>query len=286
MTDILVIGSVNLDLSAHVSRLPAPGETVSGAKLERFPGGKGANQALAACRLGAHVTLIACVGDDSTAGEALTMLHEAGVDLSRAIVHPEAPTGVALISVAESGENCIVVAPGANAELSVADIELPKASALICQLEVPGNTINEAADRFDGLFCVNLAPAREIDPHIIERADVVVVNETESAWYGDRLSACNGLVVTTYGKKGVEMDQNGELLAKTEARQIDAIDTTAAGDAFTAALTVALVEKMPPADALAFACAAGSLAATRRGAQPSLPTRDEVERFRGQAPAA
>lgn len=279
MTDILVIGSVNLDLSTHVSRLPAPGETVTGAKLERFPGGKGANQALAACRLGAHVTLIACVGDDSTAGEALAMLHEAGVDLSRAIVHPEAPTGVALISVAESGENCIVVAPGANAELSVEGIQLPKAEALICQLEVPGNTINDAADRFDGLFCVNLAPAREIDTHIIERADVVVVNETEAAWYGDRLSACRGYVVTTYGENGAEMHQLGKTIAKADSRCVDAIDTTGAGDAFTAALVVALVEKMPPNDALSFACAAGSLAATRRGAQPSLPTRDDVERF-------
>lgn len=283
MTDILVIGSVNLDLSARVSRLPAPGETVTGATLERFPGGKGANQALAACRLGAHVTLIACVGDDNTAGEALAMLHEAGVDLSRAIVHADAPTGVALISVAESGENCIVVAPGANAELSVEDIELPKAGALICQLEVPGNTINEAADRFDGLFCVNLAPARDIDKRIIERADVVVVNETEAAWYGDRLSACNGLVVTTHGKKGAEMHRRGELVAKSAAHRIDAVDTTGAGDAFTAALTVALVEKMPYAEALNFACAAGSLAATRRGAQPSLPTREEVESFIGQA---
>lgn len=279
MTDILVIGSVNLDLSAHVPRLPAPGETVTGATLQRFPGGKGANQALAACRLGAHVTLVACVGDDSTAGEALAMLHEAGVDLSRAIVHAEAPTGVALISVAESGENCIVVAPGANAELSVDGMELPKAEALICQLEVPGNTITAAADRFDGMFCVNLAPARDIDLHIIERADVVVVNETEAAWFGDRLAACNGLVVTTHGDKGAEMHRRGELVAKSEARRIDAIDTTGAGDAFTAALVVALVEKMPYADALAFACAAGSLAATRRGAQPSLPTRDEVEAF-------
>lgn len=282
MTDILVIGSVNLDLSARVSRLPAPGETVTGATLQRFPGGKGANQALAARRLGAHATLIACVGDDSTAGEALALLHEAGVDLSRAIVHPEAPTGVALISVSESGENCIVVAPGANAELSVDGIELPKAEALICQLEVPGNTITTAADRFQGLFCVNLAPARDVDKHIIERADVVVVNETEAAWYGDRLSACRGFVVTTHGRQGAEMQRQGTLVATSPARRVDAIDTTGAGDAFTAALVVALVEKMAPADALSFACAAGSLAATRRGAQPSLPTRADVEAFVAQ----
>lgn len=279
MTDILVIGSVNLDLSASVSRLPKPGETVTGATLKRFPGGKGANQALAARRLGADVTLIACVGDDNVAGEAFALLKEGGVDLSRCVVHPEAGTGVALISVAVSGENCIVVAPGANARLSLEHIDMPTAAAMICQLEVPGNTIVTAAERFDGLFCVNLAPAREIDDRIIERADVVVVNETESAWYGERLSLCKGMVVTTHGAAGAEIRADGKVVATTKAHRVEAIDTTGAGDAFTAALVVALVEQMSPDDALRFACAAGSLSATRRGAQPSLPTRQELEAF-------
>ena len=278
MTNILVVGSVNLDMSASVSRLPAPGETVTGATLERFPGGKGANQALAARRLGADVSLIACVGADATADEALALLRDGGVDLSHLLIDDSEPTGVALISVAESGENCIVVAPGANAKLSLNNMDLPGADALICQLEVPGEVIATAADVFGGLFCINLAPARDVDDAIIERADVIVVNETESDWYGDRLSLCSGRVVRTYGKDGAEMYQDSEIVAAANAPAVDAIDTTGAGDTFTAALVVALAEKMSHLDALRFACAAGSLATTRRGAQPSLPWRADVER--------
>lgn len=274
MSRILVIGSVNLDLSARVSRLPAPGETVTGATLERFPGGKGANQALAAKRLGADVTLVACVGNDGTADEALALLQDGGVDLSRLIRHPEAPTGIALICVAPSGENHIVVAPGANAELRVDD--LPEADALICQLEVPGDTIAKVAKRFDGFFCVNLAPAKEIDVAVLARADLVVVNEIEANWYGRSLAACHGLVATTYGSRGAELSKDGEVIAKASAPKVEAIDTTGAGDTFTAALTVGLTEGMPYEAALSFACAAGALATTARGAQPSLPNRQAL----------
>ncbi|MDH3748513.1 MAG: ribokinase [Gammaproteobacteria bacterium] len=277
MTDILVIGSVNLDLSASVSRLPAPGETITGATLGRFPGGKGANQALAARRLGANVKLIACVGDDATADEALALVRAGGVDLEHCMVDANEPTGVALISVTPSGENHIVVAPGANARLTLDNVDMPEADALICQLEVPGATIASAASTFAGFFCVNLAPARDIDKSIIERADLVVVNETESAWYGERLSLCNGMVATTYGKAGAELSLNGKNIARTDALLVNAIDATGAGDVFTAALTVALVEQMNPADALRFACTAASVATTIRGAQPSLPSRKEID---------
>ncbi len=275
MSHILVVGSVNLDFSASVSRLPAAGETVTGATLERFPGGKGANQALAARRLGADVTLIASVGDDATAGEALALLREGQVDLAHCVVHPAAPTGVALISVAPSGENHIVVAPGANAALTVD--ELPDADALICQLEVPGDTVADIAGRFEGFFCANLAPATEIDVAVLTRADLIVVNETEAAWYGDSLRACGGLIATTHGAAGAELRKDGELLATARPPAVDAIDSTGAGDTFTAALTVALVEGMSPRGALEFACAAGAKATTIRGAQPSLPTRKDVE---------
>lgn len=279
MSDILVIGSVNLDLSASVSRLPAPGETVTGAKLERFPGGKGANQALAAQRLGASVTLIASVGDDNTATEALKLVHDGGVNLSHCLVDADQPTGVALISVAESGENCIVVAPGANATLSLEDRKLPAADALICQLEIPDAAIKKAAAQFDGFFCVNLAPAKDIDDAILERADLVIVNQTESDWYGDRLSVCKGMIARTHGKEGAELFQDGQLFAAANAPEVAAIDTTGAGDAFTAALVVAFTEQMQPAEALRFACIAGSLATTSRGAQPSLPLRSDVNRM-------
>jgi ribokinase len=277
MTDIVVVGSVNLDLSATVARLPAPGETITGATLSRFPGGKGANQALAARRLGANVRLVACVGDDATAGEALALLREGGVDLSGLQVLPGSPTGIALICVAPSGENQIVVAPGANAAMNTAALDLGAADALICQLEVPGEAIAAAASSFEGFFCANLAPAKKIDVVVLQRADLVIVNETEAAWYGDTLAACNGMVATTYGSKGASLRKGGAVIAEAQPPRVEAVDTVGAGDAFTAALTVALVEGLEPPEALRFACAAGAAAATRAGAQPSLPTREEVE---------
>lgn len=277
MTDIVVVGSVNLDLSATVARLPQPGETITGATLSRFPGGKGANQALAARRLGANVRLVACVGDDATAGEALALLREGGVDLSGLQVLPDRPTGIALICVAPSGENQIVVAPGANTAMDTSALDLGSADALICQLEVPAEAIAGAASSFDGFFCANLAPAKEIDVVVLQRADLVIVNETEAAWYGDTLAACNGMVATTYGAKGASLQKGGTVIAEAKPPVVEAVDTVGAGDAFTAALTVALVEGQDPGAALQFGCAAGAAAATRAGAQPSLPTRGEVE---------
>jgi ribokinase len=275
--DIVVVGSVNLDLSATVARLPAPGETITGAALSRFPGGKGANQALAARRLGSNVRLVACVGEDAAADEALALLREGGVDLARVQVLGDSQTGVALICVDPSGENQIVVAPGANAAMDPAAIDPGAADALICQLEVPADAIARVANEFQGFFCANLAPAKEVDARVLQRADLVIVNETEAAWYGDTLKACGGLVATTYGSRGASLRKNGVLIAKAEPPAVTAIDTVGAGDAFTAALTVALVEGAEPVEALRFACAAGAAAATRAGAQPSLPTRDEVE---------
>jgi ribokinase len=275
VTDIVVVGSVNLDLSATVARLPEPGETITGASLSRFPGGKGANQALAARRLGANVQLVGCVGDDAAADEALALLREDGVDLSHLQVLPDNPTGIALICVAPSGENQIVVAPGANAAMEPGALVHGSADALICQLEIPADVIAGAANQFKGFFCANLAPAKEIDATVLQRADLVIVNETEAAWYGDTLSACSGLVATTYGSRGAS-------IRKPPA--VTAVDTVGAGDAFTAALTVALVEGQEPPEALRFACAAGAAAAMRAGAQPSLPTRAEVDALLSSRP--
>ena len=279
MTDIVVVGSVNLDLSATVARLPAPGETITGATLSRFPGGKGANQALAARRLGTDVQLVACVGADAAAGEALALLREGGVGLSHLQVLPDYPTGIALICVAPSGENQIVVAPGANAAMDPGALIPGSADALICQLEIPADVIARAANDFKGFFCANLAPAKEIDARVLQRADLVIVNETEAAWYGDTLEACGGLVATTFGSRGASLRKGSRVIAEAEPPAVTAVDTVGAGDAFTAALTVALVEGQEPSDALRFACAAGAVAATRAGAQPSLPVRPEVESF-------
>ena len=274
---ITVVGSVNLDLVARAERLPAPGETVTGATLARHPGGKGANQALAAQRLGAQVRLVARVGGDAMADEALALLREGGVDLRTCSVDPAAPTGVALIAVSEDGENQIVVAPGANAALLPEHLGSPDAGAWICQLEVPIRTVAQAVAEAGGFVCLNLAPAAEIPSAVLHRADLIVVNETEARFYGARLDAAPGLVAVTYGAAGASLRRRGEMLASAAPPRVEAADTTGAGDAFVAALTVALLEGQEPERALSFACAAGALAATRPGAQPSLPRRAEVD---------
>ena len=274
---IVVLGSVNLDIVAAAPKLPVAGETVTDASLQRHPGGKGANQALAARRLGADVSLVARVGDDATADEALALLREDDVDLSYLSVDHETPTGIALICVAPSGENQIVVAPGANRNLTPELLDIPKGDGLICQLEVPADSVCRAATEFDGFVCVNLAPAMSVPVEILQCADLVVVNETEADYYGSSLDAVSGMIATTFGARGAELKQDGEVIANTLPPEVNAVDTTGAGDTFTAALTVALLEKLPPQRALQFACSAGALAATQAGAQTSLPRRTEIE---------
>ena len=276
MPSVVVIGSINLDIVATAERLPVAGETVTDATLGRFPGGKGANQALAARRLGCRVRLVGCVGEDAEAGLALALLDREGVDIGGVRRDPEVPTGVALIAVNAGGENQIVVAPGANRQLLPESLEIPAADALICQLEIPAATVARAAAEFRGFFCANLAPAKHVDVTVLQRADLVVVNEVEAAWYGDSLGACGGLVATTFGAAGAVLTRDGKELARVLPPRVTPVDTTAAGDSFTAALTVALVEGQSPGDALRFACTAGAAATLKAGAQPSLPTRDEV----------
>jgi ribokinase len=279
---IVVVGSVNLDIVAAVENLPHAGETVTGASLSRFPGGKGANQALAAKRLGADAFLVACVGNDANADEALALLSAGGVDLDNCIRDGSAPTGVALIAVASCGENQIVVAPGANRELKPACFSLPEADALICQLEVPIDTINFAIESFAGFVSINLAPALIVPDELLGRADLVVVNETEAAFYGQQLDDVR-MLATTYGAKGAVLTKAGTEVARSRPASIDAVDTTGAGDTFTAALTLAIVEGMELQTALDFACTAGAIAATKQGAQPSLPQRAEVDSLMSQA---
>ena len=274
---IVVVGSVNLDFVATVDKLPVAGETVSGAELNRFPGGKGANQALAARRLGADVSLVARVGDDANADEALALLSSGEVDLSACGRDTEIPTGVALIAVPADGENQIVVAPGANRHLRPEMLSLSVADALICQLEVPVATLLHAATTYDGFFCINLAPAMPVPDALIKRADLLVVNETEAEFYGAALTGCDGLLATTFGAAGAALSRKGEMIAKAKSPVIEAVDTTGAGDTFTAALTVALLDGMQAQPALEFACAAGAAAAMKQGAQPSLPNREDVE---------
>jgi ribokinase len=262
---IVVVGSVNLDLVARLEALPRPGETVTGASFERVPGGKGANQAVACARLGADVTLVAAVGRDPFADEALVELREGGVRLE--LHEVDAPTGVALIQVDASGETTIAVAPGANAEL--AGFELPEADAVLCQLEIPDDAVVAAWEQAAGLFCLNAAPARPIAVD----ADLTVVNRYEL----EALARRDGRIALTLGAEGAVLLEDGDEVARAAPPLVDAVDGTGAGDAFTACLLVSLLERRDDEEALVRACAAGALAASRFGAQPSLPTAAEID---------
>ena len=274
-----VIGSVNLDIVATGEALPSPGETVTGATLERHPGGKGANMALAARRLGADVSLIARVGEDAFAGEALALLKESGADLSEVRTLSEAPTGVALIAVSQDGENQIIVASGANEKLLPGDIPPLNSDAVLCVLEVPAETIVAAGEKTSGFFAVNLAPALPVPDAFIARANLIIVNEGEAEFYGRQLETAAGIVAITYGGKGAALFAGGEKIAQASPPVVDVVDTTGAGDTFSAALTVALSEGKDPEMALQFAIAASAHAVTKAGAQPSLPLRADVDEF-------
>jgi len=274
---ITVVGSINLDFVASAPKLPRAGETVTGAELARHPGGKGANQALAAQRLGAEVFLIGRVGRDAMAEEALALLLADDVDAGGVVADAEAPTGVALIAVAPDGENQIVVAAGANHSAFPEQLPQRIETPLILQLELPIETVEAAVGRATDFVCVNLAPAQPVSDQLLRRADLIVVNETEAAFYGDLLHHGGGRVVVTLGAAGAVMYQRGAEIARAAPPRVRAVDATGAGDCFVGAICVALLEGMEPEAALRFACAAGAIAATRPGAQPSMPTRDEVE---------
>jgi ribokinase len=267
---ITVVGSINLDLVARCERMPRVGETVSGASFSRVPGGKGANQALACARLGAEVTLVGGVGRDPFAAEALEELRAA--DISLEIAETDEPTGVALIVVDAGGETIIVVAPGANGTLS--QVELPQHDAVLCQLEIPDAAVQSAWESCTGTFCLNAAPARAVavDP------DLTVVNRFEL----EALSRRDGLVAVTNGAEGAVLLEDGEEVATATPPRVDVVDGTGAGDAFTACLLVSLLEERESEEALARACAAGALAASRFGAQPSPPTTTEIDEILGR----
>jgi ribokinase len=265
---LTVVGSVNLDLVARVERLPRPGETLTATAFERIPGGKGANQAVAAARLGADVRFVCCVGRDAAAAEAAVNL----VDLDLAAEEVDAPTGLALILVDGAGENQIVVVPGANADPGLEAQSHEVRGAVLCQLEIPDSAIAAARAAAEWL-CVNAAPARDLPVE----ADLVVANRYEL----DAIGATGGLVAATLGREGAVLLEDGREVARASPPPVTTVDGTAAGDAFTACLVVSLLEGRDHEEALRRGCAAGALAASRFGAQPSLPTRDEVDAILG-----
>lgn len=281
-----VVGSINLDLVASGAPLPQAGETVTGARFAQHPGGKGANQALAARRLGAAVNMVGCVGDDALAEAALALLRQDGVNVSAVMSEIGISTGVALIAVSAEGENQITVASGANDRVSAGDAgDLPKCDVILCQLEVPVPAVEAAAASAadtGALMAINLAPAKTVPTTLLNQADLLIVNEIEAEFYGDALHEGGGLVALTLGGDGAALYKMGKEIARVPAFSVDVVDTTGAGDTFCGALSVALAEGMVPDQALRFASAAAALAVTRPGAQPSLPTRDRVEALLAQ----
>ncbi|MEU3952428.1 ribokinase [Streptomyces achromogenes] len=294
--DLLVVGSANADLVIGVERRPAAGETVLGGDLAVHPGGKGANQAVAAARLEARTALLARVGDDGHGRLLLDSLRAAGVDTVGVLVGG-APTGVALITVDPSGDNSIVVSPGANGRLRPEDVRtatsLFHASRVVsAQLEIPLETVVEVVRNLapGSRFVLNPSPPRELPTEVLAACDPLIVNEHEArvilgdARVGDdpadwaRLLLAKGprSVVVTLGARGALVCE-GSGTALVPSVKVDAVDTTGAGDAFTAALAWRLGAGAGLAEAAAYAARVGAAAVTRRGAQESYPTAAEVE---------
>ncbi len=262
-----MVGSANIDHVARCPRLPRPGETVTDATFERLPGGKGANQAVAAARMGALVRFVGRIGRDDLV---LRSIEDAGIDVS-GVVRDDGETGVAFVLVEESGENMIVTAPGANRRLTPDAVEVGEADAVMCQLEIPPEVV-VAARAQARFFCLNAAPARGM-PKFEREPDLIVANRYEY----EQIEPGRSLVALTLGAEGAVLLERGREIARASPPAVTAVDGTAAGDAFCATLVVSLLEGREREAALVRACAAGALAASRPGAQPSLPTADEVD---------
>ncbi len=298
---ITVVGSLNMDLVVRAPHLPVPGETVIGSDFRTIPGGKGANQAVAAARLGAQVTMIGRVGDDDFGRAQLRNLNELGVDTTHVIVDREAATGIALITLDASGQNTIVLASGANMRLTREDINaaqdaIVQSDVLVLQLESPLEVVTHAIDmaHAEGVKVIlNPAPARPLPNETLAKLDYLIPNESETALLtgievADLDSAREaterlheegvGTVILTLGARGAFLARAEESV-HVPGYNVEVVDTTAAGDAFVGGFAVALAEDRDPIEAVRFANAAGALAVTKLGAQPSLPTRSEVETF-------
>ena len=291
--NVVVLGSANLDIVVPVPHHPATGETVLGGHHDRIPGGKGANQAVAAARLGARVAMVGRVGSDDAGGTLRTALQEAGVDCKYLAVDHPAPSGLALIGVDENGDNTIIVSPGANNRIGPDDVAaaaplLASAAVTLVQLEVPAMAVEAAVAASGGKVVLNPAPASLLSAALLERVDVLVPNRIELAQLAGSAEAgglaaveemARGLpvptVVVTLGADGALLVAGGDAVV-LPAPPVEVVDTTGAGDAFCGAIAEALARGVAIDEATARAVHAGSLATTRRGAQPSLPTGAQV----------
>ncbi len=298
---IVVIGSSNTDMIIKIDRIPRPGETVIGGQFSTAPGGKGANQAVAAARAGGDVTFIARVGNDMFGREALNGFVADEINIEHVIKDTTAPSGVASIFVDRNGQNSIAVAGGANANLSPADIEAAEktiacADILVMQLETPIETVTAAAmmAHADGVKVIlNPAPAQPLTDEVLKTVSILTPNETEAGLLtgigiegeDDARRAAEALLERGVSTVLVTMGENGVIIVtadgarKVDAFKVDPIDTTAAGDAFNGALAVAIAEGSQLDKAVVFANAAAAMSVTKLGAQPSAPTRDEIDEF-------
>lgn len=298
---ITVVGSLNMDLVVRAAQIPKPGETIIGGDLKSIPGGKGANQAVAAARLGSQVYMVGRLGDDLFAQQLLENLKTSGVDTTHVMRDAEAATGVALIVVDEQGENSIVVASGANMRMKIEDVAaaeavISEADVLLLQLEVPVDVVSQAveiAKRHHVTVILNPAPARPLPGELLELVDVLVPNESETALLtglstdsqDDLAKAAERLLGMGVGSIVITLGARGAMMATAEeqrmypAFEVEPVDTTAAGDAFMAGLAVAIGAGESLPDSIRWANAAGALATMRFGAQTSLPSREEVVRL-------
>ena len=272
---IAVVGSINADLVVQMPKLPGRGETVSSAEPAWFPGGKGANQAVAAARMGGNVSMFGAIGADEPGQMCLSALKQSGVNVD-AVVKVSSPTSTALVMVEHSGENQIVVADGANQHASFDAEQISAADAVIVQFEIPESVIVEVGKAAKGIFCVNAAPVRKLSEELASLIDVLIVNEHEFVQLGEPKS---GLVIVTAGAKEVVAYQDGEVVAKSQPPKVEALDTVGAGDTFVGAFVVAYASGKTIPDALDLACAASALSTLKLGAQSGMPTASEVNEF-------
>ncbi len=292
MNSVLVIGSINMDLVVSATRFPGPGETVLGQSFSTFPGGKGANQAVAAARLGAKVSMIGCVGQDAFGKELLETLANEGIDTRYIRVVPEVSTGVATITLSNS-ENAIVVVPGANHAVSIeqllaAEDAFRTADVVLCQLEIPVAVVEQAARMAAHLgkpFLLNPAPAQALSAALLQAVTLLTPNEHElslifgnapDAWEAT-LSQHAGRVLMTRGADGAWFADANDALRHQPAFAVSALDTTGAGDTFNGAL--AACWGRPLAEIARIACAASALSVTRQGAQSGMPTVEQLNAF-------
>ena len=272
---IAVVGSINADLVVQMPSLPGRGETVRSSEPLWFPGGKGANQAVAAARMGGQVTMYGAVGQDAPGEMCLVSLLESGVDVS-AIAKVSSATSTALVMVEHSGENQIVVTDGANQHVTFDPAAVAQADAVIVQFEIPEDVLIQAGKSSTGIFCVNAAPVREMSNELAELIDVLIVNEIEFTQLG---KPSGGLVIVTAGANEVIAYQDGEIVAKCTPPKVAAIDTVGAGDTFVGAFMVAFASGADVSTSLHRACAASALSTLKLGAQSGMPTASQVEAF-------